>query len=266
MRASHRVLVTGAVLVGLSGCAPKVVVQTPAGEGTPVADLTAVQAHVDAVCTEPAALTADLRLSGRIDGDRVRGTLQVGVTADSVRLEGIAPFGAPVFVLAGRPGQAVLLLPREPAVARGVSPGELLDAVVGVPFGPADLRALIAGCGVTGRHVHAASTFPQGWTRVVVDADRILWLRAAGGEPPVLVAASDGMWEVSYTRDGATWPSTIRLRRRAEGRAATDASFVVDAPEALATLPAAALDVTIPAGAREVTVADLRNARELRQP
>ena len=51
-------------------------------------------------------MTADLRLSGRIDGERVRGTLQVGVTRDAMRLEGLAPFGAPVFVLAAQPGAA----------------------------------------------------------------------------------------------------------------------------------------------------------------
>lgn len=265
MRASRKLLLTGMLVAGLAGCAPKVAVRLPVGVGAPVADLAPVQALVDAACTEPAALTADLRLSGRIDGDRVRGTLQVGVSADSVRLEGIAPFGAPVFVLAGSPGRAVLLLPRDPAVARGGSPGELLDAVVGVPFGPADLRALIAGCGVAGRRVLAASTFPDGWTRAGMDADRVLWLRAASGATPVVVAASDGAWEVTYTRTGGGWPTAIRLRRRSGGQGATDTTFTIDAPEALAALPAAALEVTIPDGTREVTVAELRTSRELRQ-
>ncbi|BCS34649.1 hypothetical protein TBR22_A38770 [Luteitalea sp. TBR-22] len=265
MPANRKALIAATLLLGLAGCAPKVVVQTPAGSGAPVADLAAVQALVAAACTEPEALTVDLRLSGRIDGERVRGTLQAGVSGDSVRLEGIAPFGAPVFVLAGRPGQAVLLLPREPAVARGADPAELLDAVVGVPFGPADLRALVAGCGVAGRTVRQAATFPGEWTRVTVDKARVIWLRGRAGGRPVVVAASDGAWEVSYTRADAAWPTAIRLRRVEAGRVVTDAAFAVDGPEALPALPPGALDVAIPAGTREVTLADLRTSRELRQ-
>ncbi|WP_396623744.1 hypothetical protein [Luteitalea sp.] len=265
MRASRKVLAAAVLLLGLVGCAPKVLVVTPAGAGTAMPDLKAAQAMVDAACTEPVALTADLRLSGRIEGDRVRGTLQVGVSVDSVRLEGLAPFGAPVFVLAGRPGQAILLLPRDPAVARGASPADLLDAVVGVPFGPADLRALIAGCGFAGRTAREAATFPGGWTRVAVEGPRVIWLRAGTGGRPVVVAASDGTWEVSYTRADAGWPTAFRVRRVAQGPDGTDAAFAVDAPEALEALPAGALDVAIPAAAREVTVADLRNSRALRE-
>ena len=107
------------VLLATAACAPKVRLDLPAGTGTPLADVAAAEQAARASCRTHPAVTADLRLSGRIDGERVRGTLQVGVTREAMRLEGLAPFGAPVFVLAARPGQAVLLLPRETAVARG---------------------------------------------------------------------------------------------------------------------------------------------------
>ena len=261
-----RLAAGGTLLLWLwsAGCAPKVRLALPAGDGTPVLDATAAEEAARASCRAPAALTADLRLSGRIDGDRVRGTLQVGVTKDSMRLEGLAPFGAPVFVLAARAGQAVLLLPRETAVARGESAAELLDAVVGVPLSPADLLAIVSGCGLAEWKVRGAASFGDTWTRLDVDDARRLWLRAQPGGAPVIVAAEDGRWRIEYTRAGAGWPSAIRLQRTAaSGGGATDAVFAVDAPEALDALPAGALDVDVPANAREVALADLKKNREL---
>jgi hypothetical protein len=118
---------------------------------------------------------------------------------------------------------------------------------------------------VAGRTPRGASTFPGGWTRIVVDAGRVIWLRAGATGGPLVVAASDGRWNVTYTRTNASWPTAIRLRRTEQGQLLTDAVFEVDAPEAMASLPDGALEVTVPGGAREVTVVQLRNSRELRQ-
>ena len=257
-------LVTLALAV-TSACAPRTAtLSLPAGAGTPIADVAAAQASWRAGCQRPDALTAEVRLSGRIDGERVRGTLQLGVSADSLRLEGLAPFGAPVFVLAVTPAEAILVLPRESAVARATSGGELLDAAVGVPFEPADLRALVAGCGLADGSVSAAESFPGGWTRLDVGAQRRIWLRAVSpGSAPAVLAASDGAWQIEYTRTGPAWPSAIRLRRVASTGGRTDAVLALEAPEALAALPEAALTVTIPEQARVITVADLRASRGL---
>lgn len=250
-----------AVLAG--ACAPSVRVSLPPGAGTPVTDVAAVEAAARASCRAPQALTADLRLSGRIAGDRVRGTLQVGVTADAMRLEGLAPFGAPLFVLAAQSEGALLLLPREDAFARAPSADQLLDAVVGVALGPADLRAIVSGCGLAAWDAVAASTYAGGWTRVDAGDGRRIWLRAtADGEAPVIMAAEDGRWRVEYTRLDTGWPSAIRLVQTS-GHGGTDALLRVDGPEALDALPAGALEVDIPGGARQVTLADLRGRRAL---
>ena len=254
-------LLLAALTACAAGCAPKVRLALPDGSGTAVVDLPAVVTAARASCRAPQALSADLRLSGRIDGSRVRGTLQVGVAADAMRLEGVAPFGAPVFVLAARPDRAVLLLPREDAVARAASADQLLDAVVGVALGAADLRAIVSGCGLAAWTADGASTFRGGWTRVDAGPGRRLWLRAAGGDAAVILAAEDGEWRVEYRRTGTGWPTAIRLIDTA-GRG-TDAVFGVDAPEALDALPEGALDVDVPATAREVTLADLRTRRAL---
>jgi hypothetical protein len=262
-------LAAAALVIATAACAPKVRVALPSGAGAPLTDVASAEQAARASCRAPRALTADLRLSGRIDGERVRGTLQVGLTSDSMRLEGLAPFGAPVFVLAAQPSQAVLLLPRESAVVRGTSAAEMLDAIVGVRLTPADLLAIVSGCGLADWQVTGGAAYGDAWTRLDLGGDRRLWLRRAGaagagatGEP-VLMAAEDGRWRVDYTRVGTAWPTAIRLQQAGASSPTTDAVFAVDAPEALDALPAGALDVDVPAGTRVVGVADLKKRREL---
>jgi hypothetical protein len=259
------VAISAAVLLATAACAPKVNLALPAGAGTPLADLAVAEQAARASCRTHPAITADLRLSGRIDGERVRGTLQVGVTREAMRLEGLAPFGAPVFVLAARPEGAVLLLPRETAVARGDSALELLDAAVGVALTPQDLLAIVSGCGVADWNVSGGATFSGGWTRLDLDQARALWLRSGADGTLLLVAAQDSRWRIEYTRTSAGWPTAIRLRPSGSDATAsrTDAVLALEAPEAMAALPEGALDVDVPAGARELTVADLRRSRTL---
>ncbi|HTU99863.1 MAG TPA: hypothetical protein VMF13_04955 [Luteitalea sp.] len=251
-------------VVGVAGCAPKVRVALPSGAGTPLADVAAAEQAARESCKAPKALTADLRMSGRIDGGRVRGTLQVGLTPTTMRLEGVAPFGGPVFVLAAKPEEAVLLLPRESAVVRGPSAAALLDAVVGVSLSPADLLAIVSGCGVADWKVSGGAAFGDAWTRLDLGDARHVWVhRPSAGAPAAIVAAEDARWRVEYTRGTAGWPTAIRLVQRAEGPVRTDAAFAVDAPEALDALPDGALEVEVPAGTRSVGVADLKKRRDL---
>ena len=219
-RAAICLIVAGMALA--AGCAPKVRIALPPGDGTPVADVQAVAAEARTSCRAPAALTADLRLSGRIDGERVRGTLQVGVAPDAMRLEGLAPFGAPVFVLAAQPSGAVLLLPRDNAVARATSAAALLDAIVGVALGPADLLAIVSGCGLADWQATGAAAYGETWRRLDVGDRRRLWLRrdGAAGAGLVLAAAEDDQWRIEYTRTGNGWPTAIRLQRARSSDAA----------------------------------------------
>ena len=255
-----------AVALGLAGCAPKVRVALPTGSGMPLTDPAGAEASARESCKAPRALTADLRMSGRIDGERVRGTLQVGLTPTTMRLEGLAPFGGPVFVLAARPEEAILLLPRESAVVRGPSAAALLDAVVGVSLTPADLLAIVSGCGVADWKVSGGATFGDAWTRLDLGAERHLWVhRPSTGAPAAIVAAEDARWRVEYTRGATGWPTAIRLVQQTGGPVRTDAAFAVDAPEALDNLPDGALDVDIPAGTRAVGLADLEKRRDFRE-
>ena len=69
-----------------------------------------------------------------------------GFGAGALRLEGVAPFGAPVFILVGVKDRGTLLLPRDRRVLDGAAPGDILKALIGVDLSPGDLLAAITGC------------------------------------------------------------------------------------------------------------------------
>ncbi len=76
-------------------------------------------------------------MSGRAGGERVRGRILTGLEAGgAVRLEAVAPFGAPFFVLAGRNERATLVLPREHRVLKDTGVAEVLERLTGLSLAP----------------------------------------------------------------------------------------------------------------------------------
>jgi hypothetical protein len=231
----------------------------PQGLGQPL-DASALDAERRArasTCALTGALVADLRVSGRVDGERVRGTLQIGVDADAIRIEALPPMGAPVFILAGHAAAATLLLPRDRAYVEAPV-AALTEAVVGIALAPADLRAVLAGCGVAGDDIVGGRTFGQQWVRVELASDSRLWLwHDARGHR--LLVAETGQWRVEYLHEHHQ-PVRGVLRH---ATAPTALSFTVEAPEWLDALPAGATDVIIRDDALPIALDQLRRQRAL---
>lgn len=262
-----RVVVLIVMVIGAVSCAPRSVqVTLPTGQGLPMADAERERyvAAVTAPCRDLAALTADLRIAGRVDGERVRGTLQVGVEAGGVRIEGVPPFGAPVFILAGRADAATLLFPREGVYVSDAPVEALVDAVVGVALTPSDLLALLGGCGVSAGAPTGARTFGSGWVRLDFANDVSMWLHQEGQADSELRVADTRDWRVDY-EPRVSGPAVRGVLSR-KGGGPTVLSFEVSAPEQLPALPEAAFDVQIPADARALPLGQLRRQRVLAEP
>lgn len=270
---AERRLAAAALVVlacALSACAPRATrVALPDGTGVPLAaaDAQVLADEVTARCDVGRALTADVRVGGRVDGERIRGTLQLGVEAGGLRIEGVPPFGSPLFVLAGRTEAATLLFPRENAYVFEAPVPALTEALIGVPIGPADLHMLLSGCGVSVREVRGGATF-GGWTRLDTADGARVWLTTAASDTggaagvPIVRVAETPTWRLDYAsrQDDAALRGTLAASS-APGR--TRLSFEVVAPERLPALPPAALEVVIPDGARPVSLDDLRRRRVL---
>jgi hypothetical protein len=249
-----------ALCIAAAACAPRRVV-LPTDTGTPFPDFAAVHQQVSSSCRGVRTLRGVLNLRGRVAMQRISGTVHAGFERPaSMRLEGVPPFGQPVFILAAQGGTAVLLLPRDGRVVRGEPPQAILEALIGVDLAPADLQAILTGCVVpdpspTGGRLHA-----NGWASIDLHSGARLYLRRTS-QWELRAARRDG-WQIEYTIGQSRYPQTVRLV--SESPIQVDFSAAISELEANVDLDAAAFRVDAPADAKPLMLEELREGGPLR--
>lgn len=250
-------VLVAAFVAGTAGCATKRFA-APSGAGLPVADHAAAWQAVAAPCLGVRTLTAELGLSGRAGGTRMRGRVQAGFQSPGrIRLEGVAPFGQPVFILVADGTRATLLLPRDERVVRANAPAEILEALAGVRLDADALRAVLTGCTMTTPPTAAAQhgdivrfQFPGG----------IVYTRRNGKEVRIVAAETQSLL-IEYPDafvPGSLFPRRVRISRSAAGADNVDLTIAVSQVESNMTLPDAAFTIDIPPGTAPMSIADLR--------
>lgn len=211
-------------------------------------------------CADVRTLTAELRMSGRVGGQRIRGRAIVGVSRPGlVRLEGVAPFGPPAFILVARDARGTLVLPRDNRVLRDAPPEQILQALTGVSLTPDDLRALLAGCLVPGGAPAGGVRIGDRWARLDWGgAGDLAYVRRDGASWRLVASARAGL-DVEYDDFATGRPGRIALRA---GQGA-DLRVTLSQVETNVTLDRDAFDVTVPAGAAALTLDELRAAGPL---
>jgi hypothetical protein len=252
-------LVLCAALGIVSACGRKRV-EIPSGAGTPYPD--AAAAHQAAVqdCRGVRTIKATLSLSGRVGSVRARGDVDAGFEApEKVRLEGRAPIGRPVFVLVATAPQATLLLPRDNRVLRNAPTADIVNALVGLPIGGSELRALLSGCGFGAAEPAAGRSYSGGWVAVDTGGATTYlrqfegkWRVAAATRPPITV---------HYSTFVQGRPGTVRLQ--ASGATAADVTVRLSDVSINTPLEPAVFDIKIPPGAEPLTLEELRRAGPL---
>jgi Outer membrane lipoprotein LolB len=251
-----------ALCISALACGPRRVA-LPTDAGTPFPDFAAVHKQVSSACTGARTLTARLSLRGRVGGQRISGGVIAGFERPaSMRLEGLAPIGQPVFHLAAQSGSGVLLLPRESRVLRGQPAEAILDALIGVNLAPADLQAILTGCGVpdpmpTGGRLHA-----NGWASIDLQGGATLFLRRPSSQWELRAARRDG-WQLEYTMGQSRFPESVRLTSDAQ-QVPVDLTTGISELEANVDLDPAAFRVDVPPDAKPLTLDELRESGPLR--
>jgi len=250
-------------LVLSSACAARRIA-LPTDPGAPFPDFQQVHTQVSSACAGVKTLTAELSLSGRAGSQRLRGRALAGFERpDSMRLEGVAPFGAPAFILVSRGNMATLLLPRDDRVVRGAQPEQILGALTGVSLAPADLQAILTGC-VTAMPVPIDARLHQnGWLSIALRDGSTMYLQQDGRMWQVRAARRAG-WQIEYPQWQGMFPAVVRLRSDAAS-AAVDLTAGVGQLETNMPLDAAAFTVMVPPAARSMTIDELRNNGPLGQ-
>jgi hypothetical protein len=262
------------VLIALctASCAAPLM-KLPQGPGTPIseAEALATLTEATAVCNGVKTLTAEIAVSGSAAGHRMRGRLLAGVatSAESARLEAVAPFGQPLFIFASSGGRATLLLPRDGRVLQDAPAGDVLDAVAGIPLNSADLLTTLIGC-------------PQAYsfaTGVAFGADwRVVRASGAGGWKTLYLHRSGGgqAWQLAAVqRDNVNWraeygerqnglPRSIHLATTTPSSNSApgfNLTLVLSQVETNVPLGADVFHIDVPRAADPITLEELRRAR-----
>lgn len=209
----------------MGACAPPSIV-LPQGAGAPLRDYEALFAAAVEPCRRVDTFEFLLALSGRAGDARLRGRVRgAAARPAALRLEGLAPFGAPAFVLVASSGRALLLLPRERRAVTDATGRELLEALAGLPLDAADFRAVLTGCLARRPRPVAARTYAGGWTGVALEGGATLYLRggrSADAGPAVVAAGRRPGLLVEYADHVRGLPRRIRVQTTARGAGATD--------------------------------------------
>lgn len=211
-------------------------------------------------------ITVTASLSGRAGTTKLRGRVDAGFGAPArMRLEGIPPFGKPVFILVADGDRGTLVLPREDRVLRDAPPERIVEALTGVPLDPASLRTIVSGCGFGAAPAgDDGQKFSNGWVGARTLDGSVVFLRPAGSAWAI-AATTRGPLIVFYTNDSAGRPASIRIRTGEAGRAAADLTLRLSDVEVDATLDPRTFDITpdLPAHPVPLTLDELRRAGPL---
>jgi hypothetical protein len=245
--------------IGLAACGqPRVAL--PGGASTPAPDFAPAYAQARAACEGVRVLQAELGLSGRAAGQRMRGRVLAGLAPGALRLEGVAPFGVPVFILVADDGRGTLLLSRERRVVLGAAPEEILNALVGIRLGPDDLRAMLSGCVAASAESAGARAYGADWLVVDLAGGGSVYLRRMGNAWRIVAGRYKDL-EIDYPAFQGERPSRVVLRG-----ADLNLALALEQVEVNGDLPRDQLvALKIPEDAAPLSIEQLRKAGPLGQ-
>lgn len=262
-----RAALVTAVALAAAGCG-KPLISLPAGPGAPAPDAAGIVDQATMACRRISTITAEIGVSGSVNGHRLRGRLSAGFAVPaSARLEAVSPFGQPLFIYVANGDDATLLLPRDERVLEHGRPAEVLEAVAGVPLDSSDLRKVITGC-VDTPDVGRARQPGDAWRVVPDGANEVYFRRDKASAPWQLVATVHGAsgagtgWRAEYRDFDNGVPRTIRIS--STDRDQFDLGLSLSQIETNVSLGAEAFRVQIPRSAAPITLSELRDSGPLR--
>lgn len=261
----------GAILT--VSCAPALM-KLPTGQTIPLRP--EVIAQIASPCKMVPMMTAEVAVSGSVARQRVRARLLAGLSGadkprrrpEAVRIEAVAPFGAPLFVFVAQDEDATLLLPRDDRYLEHAPPEKVLDALVGVPLTTSDLVQMLTRC-YDFDHGAEARAAGDKWVIVAIPHDFDLYYQRDAPSGPYRIAAAthrraNGVdWRVEYRNYQNDRPLTIRLTSvDAGGRAGSAFDLTLGLSQiGSGDIDPSAFRLEIPPSARRITLDELRNAR-----
>jgi hypothetical protein len=248
--------IAAALALGAGACASHGFIR-PEGPSRPLADASALWRQASAPCQSLAAYQTQIRLSGRVAGQPL-GSLTVGVVvsrAGEIGLEARAS-GPPVFVLGGRADRATLWLAssRRVVVDRAAA---ILDALVGVPWDPERLMAVLSGCVTFAGGAADAREYDGGITALRFSGGDEVYVETIAGRSSVRAAIVDGV-AIDYRRAESGWPQQIALRSEPGRSPSVALTMRIEAVVPDPATDPSQFAVVVPSGALPMSIDELR--------
>jgi hypothetical protein len=253
-------------LLFLAACAPRPPT-LPTGTGTPFPEFASAYQQATESCRGVKTITASMGMSGKAGNTKLRGRIDAGFAAPGrARLEGIPPFGKPVFVLVADQGKGTLVLTRDDRVLRDAPPEQIVEALAGVALSPDDLRTVISGCGFADGEPTGGTILNQHqneWLTLTFHQS-VIYLVRRGGTWHV-VAARRGPVTVNYANYDSGRPEVVDIRAESQGRAAANIRLRLSDVDVNTTLDPKTFDITadLPDHPVPLTIDELRRAGPL---
>jgi hypothetical protein len=250
--------IAAALALGAAACASRGFIR-PEGPSRPLADASALWRQASAPCQSLTAYQTQIRLSGRVAGQPL-GSLTVGVVvsrAGEIGLEARVS-GPSVFVLGGRADRATLWLAssRRVVVDRADA---ILDALVGVPWDPERLMAVLSGCATFAGAAADAREYDGGITAVQFSGGDEVYVETIAGRSSVRAAIVDGV-AIDYRRAESGWPQQIALRSEPGRSPSVALSMRIDVAVPDPATDPSQFAVVVPSGASPMSIDELRTS------
>ncbi len=267
----------GVATCALSSCVPARI-RLPEGPGIPLPAFADTFKLATTACQGVRTLTAEIAVSGRAGDQRLRGRVLAGFERPgSIRLEALAPFGAPIFILAARLDQGTLLLPRDHRVLTGAAPRDIIDALTGLDLSPDALHAMLAGCLVSNPRATDGQALQGDWALIGLEDGAKAYLRRIAGSWRVVAGQLTPSREaeqaapvvtVEYGDFAGGLPTTVKVWQDpvAGGRGGVALSFRLSQLETNIAISPAAFSVKVPGDAVPLTLDELRRSGPFGEP
>lgn len=252
---------TAALALSAAACAPAPRIAFPAGAPAPTPEAAAIWQSTSAACRAASNYSAEVVIDGRVGAEKLHSVrLQGAMTRDGrIRLLAVAPIGGPVFILAGPADRATLTLPREHRVL--VAPvADIVNALIGLKFAPADWVDVFSGCVSAGTRVPAyvPSGGLVGGDLVISLADGARALLRKSGADWRVVAGERPDSAIEYLAYQGTWPSRARITSAASAAVALSINLEIAQIFVNNALSDKTFTVDVPADFTPMTIAELR--------
>jgi hypothetical protein len=195
-----------------------------------------------------------------------------GFAEGAVRLEAVAPFGSPAFILTADRSSGTLLLLRDRRLLQNAPPAGILDALIGIPLGPDDLLAVLSGCVKASAQAIGGREFGPDWLAIDLAGGGEIFLRREAAVWRIVAGRHSGL-EIEYREHrtlgglAGELPARVRIRSISGGTTGVELSVDLNQVEINGKLTAGQLTaVTIPPGLSSISLEELREAGPLGAP